>query len=46
MGENSYTPELLEKVKLGIIKFLGSDLFPEQDIVCHYIIGAADTRHR
>ena len=46
MGDNPYSPEALEKTKLGIIKLLGSDLFPEQDIVCHYIIGAADTRHR
>lgn len=45
MGENPYEPEQLEKVKLGIIKFLGSDIFPENDVVCHYIIGAADTRH-
>lgn len=46
MGDNPYQPEQLEKVKLGIIKFLGSDIFPEIDVVGHYIIGAADTRHR
>ena len=46
MGDNPYIPETLEKVKLGIIKFLRSDLFPEEDVVCLYIIGAADTRHR
>ncbi|KAL4235658.1 hypothetical protein ACF0H5_004053 [Mactra antiquata] len=45
MGDNPYEPEQLEKVKLGVIKFLGSDIFPENDVVCHYIIGAADTRH-
>lgn len=46
MGDNPYPPEQLEKVKLGIIKFLGGDLFKENEVVCHYIIGAADTRHR
>jgi proteasome component ECM29 len=46
MGDNPYQPEQLEKVKLGVIRFLGADLFPESDVVCHYIIGAADTRHR
>lgn len=46
MGDNPYQPEQLEKVKLGVIKFLGADLFPESGVICHYIIGAADTRHR
>ncbi|WAR24119.1 ECM29-like protein [Mya arenaria] len=46
MGDNPYQPEQLEKVKLGIVKFLGGDLFTEKDVVCHYIVGAADTRHR
>ncbi|XP_052776475.1 LOW QUALITY PROTEIN: proteasome adapter and scaffold protein ECM29-like [Mya arenaria] len=45
MGDNPYQPEQLEKVKLGIVKFLGGDLFTEKDVVCHYIVGAADTRH-
>lgn len=40
------TPEGLEKAKIGILKFLGSDILPEEDIVCHYVIAAADTRHR
>ncbi|XP_053393707.1 proteasome adapter and scaffold protein ECM29-like [Mercenaria mercenaria] len=45
MGDNPYQPEQLEKVKLCIIRFLGADMFTEADVVCHYIIGAADTRH-
>ena len=46
MGDNPYEHEQLEKVKLGIVKFLGADLFKETEVVCHYIIGSADTRHR
>ncbi|CAI9736898.1 adapter and scaffold ECM29-like [Octopus vulgaris] len=44
-GDNPLKPEELEKCKLGILNFLGSGIFPDEKVVCHYIIGAADTRH-
>ncbi|GAB1605474.1 proteasome adapter and scaffold protein ECM29-like [Argonauta hians] len=44
-GENPLKPEDLEKCKLGILNFLGSGIFPDEKVVCHYIVGAADTRH-
>ena len=44
-GDNPLPPEDLEKAKVGVIKFLGSDLFSENDVICHYVIAAADTRH-
>ncbi|KAK3091483.1 hypothetical protein FSP39_020174, partial [Pinctada imbricata] len=44
-GDNPLAPEDLEKAKIGIIKFLGADLFKEEEVVCHYVIAAADTRH-
>jgi hypothetical protein len=31
--------------KLGILNFLGADVFREEDILCHYIIAFSDTRH-
>ncbi|KAL3868785.1 hypothetical protein ACJMK2_041546 [Sinanodonta woodiana] len=44
-GDAPIDPDQLEKSKLGILKFLRADLFPEQDIVCHYVIATSDTRH-
>ncbi len=45
-GDNPLKPEELEKCKLGILNFLGAGIFPDDHVVCHYIIAAADTRHR
>ncbi|XP_062591295.1 proteasome adapter and scaffold protein ECM29-like [Saccostrea cucullata] len=44
-GDNPMSAEALEKSKLGIIKFLGAELFPENVVICHYIIASSDTRH-
>ncbi|XP_061192483.1 proteasome adapter and scaffold protein ECM29-like [Saccostrea echinata] len=44
-GDNPMSAEALEKSKLGIIKFLGAELFPENAVICHYIIASSDTRH-
>lgn len=45
-GDMPPSAEALEKTKLGIIKFLGAELFPENLVICHYIIASSDTRHR
>lgn len=45
-GDNPLKPEELEKCKLGILNFLGAGIFPDDNVICHYIIAAADTRHR
>lgn len=44
-GDTPLSAEALEKTKLGIIKFLGAELFPENAVICHYIIASSDTRH-
>lgn len=44
-GDNPLKPEELEKCKLGILNFLGGGIFPDDNVVCHYVIAAADTRH-
>ena len=33
------------QVKLGIVEFLGADILPDQQVVCHLVIGTADSRH-
>lgn len=45
-GDNALPPEGLEKAKIGVLKFLGGGILAEEDVICHYIIAAADTRHR
>lgn len=44
-GDNALPPEGLEKAKIGVLKFLGGGILAEEDVICHYIIAAADTRH-
>ncbi|XP_060085987.1 proteasome adapter and scaffold protein ECM29-like [Ylistrum balloti] len=44
-GDNALTPEALEKAKIGVLKFLGAGILAEEDVICHYIVAAADTRH-
>ncbi|XP_074640240.1 proteasome adapter and scaffold protein ECM29-like [Tubulanus polymorphus] len=39
------TAEQIEEAKLGIVKFLGADLFPELEVFVHLIIASSDTRH-
>ena len=34
------------QVKLGVLKFLASDLFEPTDVLCHFIVATGDTRHR
>jgi hypothetical protein len=46
LGESPLTPENLEKAKLGIVGFLSSEILPEAEVACHYIIASSDTRHR
>ncbi|XP_021353886.1 proteasome-associated protein ECM29 homolog [Mizuhopecten yessoensis] len=44
-GDNALTPESLEKTKIGVLKFLGAGILTEEDVICHYVVAAADTRH-
>ncbi|KAF5273782.1 hypothetical protein FQA39_LY00897 [Lamprigera yunnana] len=37
-------PEELEQIKLGIVKFLASGIFLDEEILIHLIVAAADTR--
>ncbi|XP_046403565.1 proteasome adapter and scaffold protein ECM29-like [Ischnura elegans] len=41
-GENTFSKEELEKIKLGILTFLSSGVLPVEDIVSHLIVGSAD----
>lgn len=43
-AENPLKAEELEKVKLGIVKFLASGVLNDADILIHLIVAAADTR--
>ncbi|XP_077980977.1 proteasome adapter and scaffold protein ECM29-like [Glandiceps talaboti] len=45
LGENIPEPEQIERNKVGILNFLGADVLPEEDVVCHLIVGSSDTRH-
>lgn len=42
--ENPLKPEELEQIKLGIVKFLAHGIFPDDDVLIHMIVAAADTR--
>ena len=44
-GDNPLSPEALEKTKLSVLKFIGMELFAEEEVVIHYVIGSSDTRH-
>ena len=44
-GSNPLSPEALEKTKLSVLKFIGMELFEEEEVVVHYVVGASDTRH-
>lgn len=44
-GESPMKAEDLEKIKAGIVRFLGNELFTEKDIAMHLVIAMADTRH-
>lgn len=44
VSENPLKPEELEKVKLGIVKFLAGGVLADGDILLHLIVAAADTR--
>ncbi|KAL5016584.1 hypothetical protein ScPMuIL_006173 [Solemya velum] len=43
-GDNPLTAEDLEKANWET-QFLGAEIFKEEEVVCHYVIAAADTRH-
>lgn len=43
-GDVPMTPEKLEQTKLAIVKFLATGVLSNNDIICHLIIAAADTR--
>lgn len=32
-------------MKLGIVEFLGADILPDERVVCHLVVGTADSRH-
>lgn len=32
-------------IKAGVVEFLSSGIFPATEVICHMIIGAADTHH-
>ena len=44
-GDNPLSPEALEKTKLSVLKFIGMELFEEEEVVVHYVVGSSDTRH-
>ena len=35
----------LFQLKLAVVELCGASIFTEQEIVCHLIVGTADTRH-
>uniref|UniRef100_A0A1I8HBE9 Proteasome-associated protein ECM29-like protein n=1 Tax=Macrostomum lignano TaxID=282301 RepID=A0A1I8HBE9_9PLAT len=39
------SPEELESAKIGILRFLGNKIYTSEEIVLHFLIGNADTRH-
>lgn len=45
MAENPLKPEELEKVKVGIVKFLAGGVYSDADILLQLIVAAADTRY-
>ncbi|CAG0913472.1 unnamed protein product [Notodromas monacha] len=44
-GDQPITAEELEMMKIGIIRFTASGAFEEDLILCHLIVGCADTRY-
>ena len=46
IGDCRMPPDELEKAKMGILRFLAGDTFPEQDVICILVVGSSDTRHR
>lgn len=42
--DGGFTPQQLEELKLGIVKFLATGIYPIQDVLLHLIVAAADTR--
>lgn len=44
-GANYPVADTLEKVKCGILKLLASGAFPEEELICHYLVASGDSRH-
>ncbi|KAG1680273.1 Proteasome adapter and scaffold protein ECM29 [Nymphon striatum] len=44
-SENPLDAATLEKIKLGLLKFLCSGVFEETSVLPHLVIGSSDTRH-
>ena len=44
-GQTPLSPEALEKTKLSVLKFIGMELYEEEEVVVHYVVGSSDTRH-
>ncbi len=42
---NLDNPDELEELKVGILKFLALNIFPNEDAVFHYLIASSDTRY-
>uniref|UniRef100_A0A8D8X2I5 Proteasome-associated protein ECM29 homolog n=1 Tax=Cacopsylla melanoneura TaxID=428564 RepID=A0A8D8X2I5_9HEMI len=39
------SPDTLEKIKCGVLKFVSNKILPEPESFCLYVVAAADTRH-
>ena len=35
----------LLQIKLGIVKFLGTQVFQDEEVACHLVMGTADVRY-
>ena len=45
-GGNFLEAGQLERVKLAVLQLLSSEIFTAQEIICHLIVAAADSKHR
>ncbi|XP_064476674.1 proteasome adapter and scaffold protein ECM29-like [Ornithodoros turicata] len=45
LGETQFSPEELEKTKLGAVRFVASGVYPVSSILPHLLVASADTRH-
>lgn len=39
------SPDTLEKIKIGVLKFIAAKVFPEPETFCLLIVAASDSRH-
>lgn len=43
-GGNFLEPDLMEKVRLSVLKLLSSEIFTAEEVFCHFIVAAGDSR--